>query len=144
MSNMKGVDSTIYGHTPNRSRIVKDHAYGQEMARKNSSQLSGDIFNESKTVLPPVNDHEYATGNTSGRKPTMFDQLPPLDSAVKKQVMPIEEDSNPQAEEAEDKTSFGGDGEDRAQAVAIAAQEYGVEINMQKPGSQPAGNNSSM
>lgn len=80
MSNIRGAETGPYGQNT-KSRVVQGHAYGQssqqtpqhDMTRGVSSQLSTDNF-QSNTVLPAVN--EYGPGDTSERKPTMFDPIP--------------------------------------------------------------------
>ena len=60
MSNVKGVADS-YAQPDNRSRVVRDHAYGQaahphELNRNVSSQLSTDNF-QSSSALPAVNEY---------------------------------------------------------------------------------------
>ena len=83
MSNIRGNDTDNYGQVTGKSRVVKNHTYGQQqqnqMMRNVSSNLDTDNFN-SNTALPAVN--EYA--DDMQKPPTMFDPLPVDGGSIKK------------------------------------------------------------
>lgn len=70
MSNIRG-EQQPYGQLTGKSRVIKNHAYGQDLdIQRVSSHVTTENFN-SKNVLNSVN--EYCDNIP---KPTMFDPLP--------------------------------------------------------------------